>query len=297
LGDIPHKGETYRGEHSAIIPRATWDAVQKMLADNTQIGASNPRTKTPAMLKGILRCGHCGTSMGATFARKGGKTYRYYLCLHARKTGYDSCPVRTLPAGDIEALVVSQVRRVLQAPEIVGRVCRVVRETGYPNPTEKPSDIPTDAEVIDRLRDFEALWDELYPGEQARIVGLVVREAVVWNDHLDLTFHDQGIAALAAEVSGTPDIEPGEPLELSIDFSTRQYGGRKQIILPDGTSPVFPDNPPPDPRAVAIARAHAWMEAMESGQFRTLSQLAQAVGVDDGYVRRQMMEVLDVSLA
>ena len=49
----------------------------------------------------------------------------------------------------------------------------------------------------------------------------------------------------------------------------------------------------PHPRAVAIARAHAWMEAMEGGKFRTLSQLARAVGVDEGYVRRQMMEVLD----
>jgi len=293
LGDIPHKGEVYPGEHTAIIPRATWDATQNMLAANTQTGASNPRAKTPAMLKGILRCGHCGTSMGATFARKGGKTYRYYLCLHARKTGYDSCPVRTLPAGDIEALVVSQVRRVLQAPEIVGRVCRVVRGTGDPDPTGTPSDVPTDAEVIDRLRDFEALWDELYPGEQARIVELVVREAVVWDDHLDLIFHDRGIAALAAEITGSPEIEPGEPLELNIDFSTRQYGGRKQIILPDGTSPIDPTNSAPDPRAVAIARAHAWMEAIESGEFQTLTQLAQAVGVDEGYVRRLMSEVLD----
>ena len=109
--------------------------------------------------------------------------------------------MRTLPAGDIEALVVSQVRRVLQAPEIVGRVCRVVREAGDQDSTGEPPDASTDAEVIDRLRDFEALWDELYPGEQARIVGLVVREAVVWDDRLDLIFHDRGIAALAAEVS------------------------------------------------------------------------------------------------
>jgi len=291
-GDIPHKGEVFPGEHDAIVPPATWDAVQKLMATNTQTGASNPRAKTPAMLKGILRCGHCGTSMGATFARKNGKTYRYYLCLQARKAGYDTCPVRTLPAGDIEALVVSQVRRVLQAPEIVGRVCRAAKEAGEENQTCENNNPISDAEVISRLRDFETLWDELYPGEQARIVGLVVREAVVWDDHLDLVFHDRGIAVLASEISGAPDIEPGEPLELTIDFSTRQYGGRKQIILPDGTSPVFPDNPPPDPRAVAIARAHVWMEAIESGQFRTLTQLAQAVGVDEGYVRREISSAL-----
>jgi len=206
---------------------------------------------------------------------------------------------------------------VLQAPEIVGRVCRVAREACEATACDDGTDPITDQEVISHLRDFEALWDELYPGEQARIVGLVVREAVVWDDHLDLVFHDRGIAALASEVSGSPDITPGEPLTLSMEFSTRQYGGRKQIILPDGTSPVFPDNPPPDPRAVypepcrracpepvlseverrsrriAIARAYAWMEAMDGGKFRTLTQLAQAVGVDEGYVRRQMSEMLD----
>ena len=153
----------------------------------------------------------------------------------------------------------------------------------------------TDQEVASRLRDFEALWDELYPGEQARIVGLVVKEAVVWSDHLDLTFHDRGIAALAGEVSGSPDIKPGEPLSLNIDFSTRRYGGRKQIILPDGTSPIDPANTVPAPRAVAIARAHAWMEAMESGRFKNLSELAQAVGVDEGYVRRQLMDCWELS--
>ncbi len=122
-------------------------------------------------------------------------------------------------------------------------------------------------------------------------MGLLVREAVVWDDHLEITFHDQSIAALAGEVSGAPDIEPGEPLSLTIDFSTRQYGGRKQIILADGTSPIAPDNPAPDPHAVAIARAHAWMEAMEGGKFRNLTQLAKAVGVDEGYMRRQMVEM------
>jgi len=126
-------------------------------------------------------------------------------------------------------------------------------------------------EVFSRLRDFEALWDELYPGEQARIVGLLVREAIIWDDHLDLTFHDRGIATLAGEVSGSPDIDRGEILSLTIDFSTRQYGGRKQVILPDGSTPIFPDNPAPGPRAVVIARAHAWMEAE-----RTVSQPQRA---------------------
>lgn len=36
--------------------------------------------------------------------------------------------------------------------------------------------------------------------------------------------------------------------------------------------------------------AYAWMEAMESGKFRNLSELAGKVGVDEEYARRQLME-------
>jgi len=164
----------------------------------------------------------------------------------------------------------------------------VAMEVGEEDQSGESTEPITDAEVIDRLRDFEALWDELYPGEQGRIVGLLVREAVVWDDHLDITFHNQGIAALAGEVSGSPDIEPREPLSLTIDFSTRQYGGRKQIILPDGTSPIDPTNMAPDQRAVAIARAHAWMEAIESGKYRGIGELAKAVEIDEAFIRRQL---------
>jgi len=121
IGLIKHKDKTYPGRHEAIIEKSLWDQVQVSLNDNGghRARANATRSKTPAMLKGIIKCGHCGTAMGVTFTKKRDRTYRYYLCGHANKNGYDSCPVRSIPAGDIENAVMLQVRRIFQAPEIL----------------------------------------------------------------------------------------------------------------------------------------------------------------------------------
>ena len=46
------------------------------------------------------------------------------------------------------------------------------------------------------------------------------------------------------------------------------------------TAPVY------KPLAVAVARAHRWEELLEQGRFSSINELADAVGVDRGYVGR-----------
>jgi len=41
IGKVPHKGETYPGQHKAIIDQATWDTVQRILAGNA-VNATHP---------------------------------------------------------------------------------------------------------------------------------------------------------------------------------------------------------------------------------------------------------------
>ena len=124
LGEVEYKGEVYAGEQDAIVPRALWDDVQKILAVSSAARSNRTRAKTPALFSGIIRCGHCGGAMGPTFTRKSGKTYRYYLCTRASKNGYDQCPVRTVAAGEIEGAVVGQLRAVFRSPELVALTFR-----------------------------------------------------------------------------------------------------------------------------------------------------------------------------
>jgi hypothetical protein len=47
--------------------------------------------------------------MTHTFCGKNKRAfYRYYRCTHAMKNGHDVCPTGTLPAGEIERVVIDE---------------------------------------------------------------------------------------------------------------------------------------------------------------------------------------------
>ena len=125
IGLVRHKDKTFPGEHDAIIEKSLWDEAHAILHDNDPGNRNRSKGETHSMLKGLIRCGHCDASMGVTSTRKKGRMYRYYLCVKADKYGYDSCPVRSLPAAEIEDAVLTQLRGVLKSPEIVAQVYRL----------------------------------------------------------------------------------------------------------------------------------------------------------------------------
>jgi len=127
IGEITHKGKVYPGEHEAIVSRKLWDDAHKILATNRHQRAAHTRAKTPALLKGIIRCGHCGNSMGINFTKRKNKLYRYYLCVHAAKNGYATCPVKSVAAGVMEEAVMGQLRAVFRSPELIAKTYRAAR--------------------------------------------------------------------------------------------------------------------------------------------------------------------------
>jgi site-specific DNA recombinase len=47
-----------------------------------------------------------------------GRRYRYYCCTAAQKRGWDQCPSKSIPAGEIERFIVDQVRYVGKDPAL-----------------------------------------------------------------------------------------------------------------------------------------------------------------------------------
>ena len=54
IGEAVHKGDSYPGEHDAIIDRAIWDKVHAILKESPRKRAARTRADTPALLKGLL---------------------------------------------------------------------------------------------------------------------------------------------------------------------------------------------------------------------------------------------------
>jgi site-specific DNA recombinase len=168
------------------------------------------RARTPAPLRGLMRCTHCGSAMTPTHTRRRGRLYRYYVCLGASRRGHDTCPVRSIAASEVEGLVLGQVRRLLASPELIARTITAVhRENGA---TEDAT--VEESKVIEALGALEPVWDELYPAEQARILRLLIERIDVAPDGISVTLHAAGIRSLVAELADqeAPPLAASEPL-------------------------------------------------------------------------------------
>jgi site-specific DNA recombinase len=189
LGEAVHRGTSYPGEHQAIIDRATWDKVQAILAENTVARANSTRAQTPALLKGLIFAPG-GRAMTPSHSRKNGRLYRYYVSTDAIRQGYSECPVRSVPAAEVEESVVAQVRHLLRTPEIIARTWAAARGD---------VDIP-ERDVVKTVTDFAPLWDELFPAEQARIVRLLVERVDLAPDGMQVRMRAEGLHTLVAEL-------------------------------------------------------------------------------------------------
>jgi hypothetical protein len=74
-------------------------------------------------------------------------------------------------------------------------------------------------------------------------------------------------------------------LSLRVPFAVRKHGGRKLVITPDGTT-GRPPTPIDSALLKAIARAHRWQRMLESGEFSSVTELAEAEKVNRSYVCR-----------
>ena len=110
IGKIKHKAEVYDGEHEPIIDTGVFEKVQTILQQHGGGRGNHLINKYGALLKGLLHCRACNHTMVHTFTGRGSKRYRYYTCVKAIKSGYKTCPTKSLPAGEIEAAVVDQIR-------------------------------------------------------------------------------------------------------------------------------------------------------------------------------------------
>ncbi|MCX7646440.1 MAG: recombinase family protein [Rhodobacteraceae bacterium] len=190
LGEAVHKGKSYPGVHAAIIPRDLWDRVHAILAESPRARAAKSRQQAPALLRGLL-VGPDGRAMSPTHTRKKGRLYRYYVSQTVLQGGPDDAPHRRLPAGEIEGLVMAQVRALLRQPEVVVGTWRAAR-------AEAPD--LTEAEGREALGRLDPLWDELFPGEQERIVRLLVERVVVTEAGAEIRLNLEGLAGLARDM-------------------------------------------------------------------------------------------------
>ncbi|MDG1287391.1 MAG: recombinase family protein [Rickettsiales bacterium] len=117
IGDIVHKDKHYEGEHEAIIESVMFEQVQKTL-NESRISRSNAiGAKSPCLLAGKI-FDDAGNSMTPKHSLTRKRHYRYYTSqaiIQSRHHEAGSLP--NIPAGEIEKLVKTELRNLLQDSE------------------------------------------------------------------------------------------------------------------------------------------------------------------------------------
>jgi site-specific DNA recombinase len=110
MGQIRHGDETYAGLHKPIVSEALYGLVQAAIARNSG-RSSTLRARPPReyLLKGLIRCVHCGMPLWAQTLKSGNRYYRE----QARSRSHTNCPADgmsircEIPDAQVEELVAS----------------------------------------------------------------------------------------------------------------------------------------------------------------------------------------------
>jgi DNA invertase Pin-like site-specific DNA recombinase len=126
LGEIPHKGRSYPGEHKPIVDAALFEAVQAKLATGRR-ARTGTRQVAGALLTGRI-VDATGEVMSPAFSYgRGGRVYRYYVStsLQQGRKPSDNAVLRRIPAKTVETLVMTTLQRLLpRVPEPLAKLRR-----------------------------------------------------------------------------------------------------------------------------------------------------------------------------
>ncbi len=199
LGKVRYKQETHDGEHPAIVDPIVFQRVQATLQRNGRTGGAPVRNQFGALLKGLLRCVPCGCAMTPSHSCKGAKRYRYYTCTSARKRGWQTCPSKSIPAGQIEEFVVEQIRCIGRDPALLAEVLEQARQQD----TARTAEMETEQRGLERdlgcwHNELRKLSGQLRPGEDngvliGRLADLQERIGLVEGRLLKLREQIQGV--------------------------------------------------------------------------------------------------------
>src|SRR5947209_6313997 len=98
--------------------------------------------------------------------RGAAKRYRYYVCTAAQKRGWQSCPSKSIPAGQIEEFVVEQIKCIGRDPALVRAVLEQARQQG----TEQVAGLEAEQrglakDLVSWHGEIRRLSSQLRPGE------------------------------------------------------------------------------------------------------------------------------------
>ena len=268
VGRVAHKGETYPGQHRAIIDEKSWDAVQAQLAGNAMSRRSPTNTKADFLLTSLVFDDQ-GERLCQAQAHKGVRRYRYYI---SRRLVHDADRHDggwRLPARRLESAVMAPLVKLLRDP------VRIMDLLGLIDLAPVPL-----ARMIARA---ETLVEQLTLADakaKRELLHHVLNRVDLAPDRMVLAIRRQGLAEALdiTTVSGNDGIA-----EINVPIAIQRRGVESKLIIADSAA----ENRDPDPSLCRLtSRARVWFDQLADGEIASVRAIAQRDDVNESEITR-----------
>jgi site-specific DNA recombinase len=275
-GEITHQGQSYPGDHPAIIEQPLWDQVQAVLTANRIERTTGARTKHPSLLAGLL-FDDKGGRLTPTYATKKGTRYRYYVStglVTGAKTNRSN-GVR-LPASDLERKVIDRLRAFSDDPAALLDALADELHSGLGR-----------TDLIERSRQVaEELRAQAPTAVKTTLMRLLCR-VTIKPDRIEINLSRRRLTAMLAGRALDQAVEDPEPRPDADDIVTLAVParlkrvGREMRMLVDNADNCTTANPS---LLRIIVRAHDIQARLIQNAKLTVHDIARTEGVSAAYI-------------
>jgi site-specific DNA recombinase len=257
LGEINHRGQSWPGEHAAIVDAETFAKVQTNL-DGQRI-ARAARLKSNALLLGKL-FNEAGERLTPSYAIKQGVRYHYYISTSAMQSkDRVAASTHRLPAPALEAAVIDALRAKVEKegappPQTGARFAATVIEVAtkpFGGPSRIPAPWTAPTVTLSSVEQARSLID-------ARLVRVVVR-----SDRLEIEYRAEPNDSKASETISIPWIKPASRVRRALLESDSSSASSRRMEAEERNR-----------LTLRIAMARSWLDGLVKGIISDIAELA-----------------------
>jgi DNA invertase Pin-like site-specific DNA recombinase len=260
VGRIPHRGESYPGQHDTIVDQETWTRAQDQLRANARTRRSAINAASPSLLTGLV-FDETGDRLCPTHANKKGRRYRYYISkrlMHDRHKHLDGW---RLPAQELEALVQKLLADALAESQ----------RQSVNNDDEPPAG----------WDGWEHFLPKGTPEERRALIHEAIQRIDLSPTELRLTLRESVLVARRGESRDATALQP--LCRLTVPIALRRRGVERKIVIQNGSN----RRAEPDPVLCRlISRAHNWVRQLARSEAASVKTVAAREGFDGSDVSR-----------
>ena len=281
IGRVKHRGETYKGQHDAIIDNETWDAVQRQLNAKARFHMTSQVKPDTHLFRGRV-FDEAGKPLHATKTSKSGRHYFYYTsrCLMA-PGGDNKGQGWRIPAKRFDATISRHLAEALGDPIRLAQL--VATDGASPDPVA----------AADRAAWMRSVLEE--PGHEARqsLLEMLVDRICLLDDGVQIELYidhlcmaqEPGIpfetATASSDMLDTARRSPTVAVRLPIQMERKSLG--KSILIGD----ALDIEAGPDPALVGLlAQAHHWHRMLGRAEAGSIREIANLENVEESEISR-----------